>query len=96
LGGEEFAVLLPSTNLGQAITLAERLRERVMRIDLSRWLGERRLTVSIGVATSVPTRDSISVMLRRADAALYAAKDAGRNCVRTQAGPEEQVAPRVA
>jgi diguanylate cyclase (GGDEF)-like protein len=68
----------------------------VMRIDLSRWLGERRLTISIGVATSVPTRDTISVMLRRADAALYAAKDAGRNCVRTQASPEEQIAPRVA
>jgi diguanylate cyclase (GGDEF)-like protein len=96
LGGEEFAVVLPDTRLGQAITIAERLRERVMRIDLSRWLGERRLTISIGVATSVPTRDTISVMLRRADAALYAAKDAGRNCVRTQASPEEQIAPRVA
>ena len=96
LGGEEFAAVLPATDLEQAITIAERLRERVMRIDLSRWLGERRLTISIGVATSVPTRDTISVMLRRADAALYAAKDAGRNCVRTQASPEEQIAPRVA
>lgn len=96
LGGEEFAVVLPATNLDQAIAIAERLRERVMRIDLSRWLGERRITVSIGIATSVPTRDSISVMLRRADAALYAAKDAGRNCVRTHAAAEEQIAPRVA
>jgi diguanylate cyclase (GGDEF)-like protein len=96
LGGEEFAVVLPATDLDQAITVAERLRERVMRIDLSRWLGERRLTVSIGVATSVPTVDSISVMLHRADAALYAAKDAGRNCVRTHATVEEQVTPRVA
>jgi PleD family two-component response regulator len=57
--------------------------------------------VSIGVATSVPMRDSISIMLRRADAALYAAKDAGRNCVRTQlspeqASPEDQATPRVA
>jgi len=46
-------------------------------------------------------RDSISIMLRRADAALYAAKDAGRNCVRTQlspeqASPEDQATPRVA
>jgi diguanylate cyclase (GGDEF)-like protein len=96
LGGEEFAVVLPATNLGQAITIAERLRERVMRIDLSRWLGERRITISIGVATSVPTRDSVSVMLRRADAALYAAKDAGRNCVRTHAGAGDQITPRVA
>lgn len=96
LGGEEFAAVLPATDLEQAITIAERLRERVMRIDLSRWLGDRRITVSIGVATSVPTRDSISVMLRRADAALYAAKDAGRNCVRTHAAAEEQSTPRVA
>jgi diguanylate cyclase (GGDEF)-like protein len=96
LGGEEFAVLLPGTDLGQAITIAERLRERVMRIDLSRWLGDRRLTVSIGIATSVPTRDSISVILRRADAALYAAKDAGRNCVRTHASAEDKFSPRVA
>ena len=101
LGGEEFAVVLPATGLDQAMALAERLRERVLRIDLSRWLGERRITVSIGVATSVPMRDSISIMLRRADAALYAAKDAGRNCVRTQlspeqASPEDQATPRVA
>jgi diguanylate cyclase (GGDEF)-like protein len=96
LGGEEFAAVLPATGLEQAITIAERLRERVMRIDLSRWLGDRRITVSIGVATSVPTRDTISVMLRRADAALYAAKDAGRNCVRTHAAAGEQITPRVA
>jgi diguanylate cyclase (GGDEF)-like protein len=96
LGGEEFAAVLPATGLEQAITIAERLRERVMRIDLSRWLGDRRITVSIGVATSVPTHDSISVMLRRADGALYAAKDAGRNCVRTHVADEEQVTPRVA
>jgi PleD family two-component response regulator len=35
-------------------------------------------------------------MLRRADAALYAAKDAGRNCVRSQVSPEDQATPRVA
>ena len=63
---------------------------------VSIWLGDRRITISIGVATSVPTHDSISVMLRRADGALYAAKDAGRNCVRTHATDEEQVTPRVA
>jgi len=51
-------------------------------IDLARWLGERRITVSIGVTTSTGA-DTVSAMLRRADAALYAAKHAGRNCVRT-------------
>jgi len=96
LGGEEFAVVLPATDVERASESAERLRERVMRLDLSRWLGERRITVSIGVASSVPGRDTISSMLRRADAALYAAKDDGRNCVRCDAAAILEAASRVA
>ena len=98
LGGEEFAAVLPATRLEQARSLAERLRERVLRLDLSSWLGDRRVTVSIGIATSAPGRDSITSMLRRADSALYSAKDAGRNCVRSLSMEEEeqQFAPRVA
>ncbi|HEX4377326.1 MAG TPA: diguanylate cyclase [Steroidobacteraceae bacterium] len=89
LGGEEFAAVLPNTGSKDAFVLAEDLRERVFRLDMSRWLGERRLTVSVGVATSVP-QDSISSMLRRADSALYAAKDAGRNCVRSKPADEDR------
>jgi diguanylate cyclase (GGDEF)-like protein len=98
LGGEEFAAVLPATRMEQAGSIAEDLRERVLRLDLSRWLGDRRVTVSIGVATSQPGRDSVSSMLRRADSALYAAKDAGRNCVRCRSHDEEdtRVTPRVA
>jgi len=82
LGGEEFVVVLPNTTLHEAALIADQIRAQVPSIDLSRWLGERRITVSIGVTTSVP-EDTVSTMLRRADAALYAAKHAGRNCVRT-------------
>jgi diguanylate cyclase (GGDEF)-like protein len=98
LGGEEFAAVFPATGLEQARVLAEGLRERVLRLDMSRWLGDRRITVSIGIATSLPGRDSISSMLRRADSALYSAKDAGRNCVRSLSPEEEEqkFAPRVA
>jgi diguanylate cyclase (GGDEF)-like protein len=97
LGGEEFAAILPDTAIAEACAIAERLRERVMRIDLSRWLGDRRMTVSIGIAVSVPIRDTTSSMLRRADAALYAAKDAGRNCVRCEAAAAlPEITPRVA
>lgn len=99
LGGEEFAAVLPATDLQRARATAESLRERVMLMDLSRWLGDRHLTVSIGIATSIPARDTIGSMLRRADAALYAAKDAGRNCVRCEAATSEaapELAPRVA
>jgi diguanylate cyclase (GGDEF)-like protein len=98
LGGEEFAAVLPHTNTEAARSIAELLRERVLRLDLSRWLGDRRVTVSIGIATSHPGRDSVTSMLRRADGALYAAKDAGRNCVRARSSEEEErdIAPRVA
>lgn len=81
LGGEEFVVVLPNTDMHAARVIAEQIRSQVPSIDLSPWLGERRITVSIGIATST-AGDTVSTMLRRADAALYAAKGAGRNCVR--------------
>ena len=82
LGGEEFVVVLPGTSLQDAYRIADAIRAQVPSIDLERWLGKRRITVSIGVTTS-GVADTISAVLRRADAALYAAKHAGRNCVRT-------------
>jgi diguanylate cyclase (GGDEF)-like protein len=82
LGGEEFVVALPNTGLHDAHLIADQIRAQMPLIDLARWLGERRITVSIGVTTSTRA-DTLSAMLRRADAALYAAKHAGRNCVRT-------------
>ncbi len=90
LGGEEFVVVLPDTDLYQAQLIAEQIRIEVPSIDLSRWLGGRRITVSIGVATST-VEDTVSTMLRRADAALYTAKHAGRNCVRTDVAVEAEV-----
>jgi diguanylate cyclase (GGDEF)-like protein len=82
LGGEEFVVVLPTTELHDAHLIAERLRAQVPSVDLSSWLGDQRITVSIGVATS-SAGDTVSTLLRRADAALYTAKRAGRNCVRS-------------
>jgi diguanylate cyclase (GGDEF)-like protein len=82
LGGEEFLAVLPATSLQDACRIADLTRAQVPSIDLARWLGERRITVSIGVTTSSGA-DTVSAILRRADSALYAAKHAGRNCVRT-------------
>jgi diguanylate cyclase (GGDEF)-like protein len=82
LGGEEFVAVLPGTSLQDAYRIADLIRAQVPSIDLERWLGARRITVSIGVTTS-SVADTVSSVLRRADAALYAAKHAGRNCVRT-------------
>jgi diguanylate cyclase (GGDEF)-like protein len=84
LGGEEFIAVLPATSLDDACRIADATRERIPSIDLQHCLGERRITVSIGVTTSSHP-DSVSAILRRADSALYAAKNAGRNCVRTHA-----------
>lgn len=85
LGGEEFLVVLPETDLESARQAAERIRERVSQIDTGRWFGtQQRLTVSLGVTASRPAGDTESSMLRRADAALYAAKERGRNRVATE------------
>jgi diguanylate cyclase (GGDEF)-like protein len=88
LGGEEFLIALPGTGLHAARAMAETFCEMIEAIDTARWFGDRRrITCSIGVAVSVPGRDTPSTMLQRADAALYSAKRGGRNCVRTEPAP---------
>lgn len=84
LGGEEFLIVLPDTKLDGALPAAERLREQIMAIDTTHWFpARRRITASIGVAVSGGGLQTSSDMLMRADGALYAAKRAGRNCVRS-------------
>ncbi len=80
-GGEEFVVLLPDTDRDGAVVVAEKLREEVGAIAHPGV--ERSVTVSIGVATFPADGDSPETLLHSADLALYAAKHAGRNCVRT-------------
>jgi diguanylate cyclase (GGDEF)-like protein len=80
-GGEEFVVVLPGTSVSEARLLADRLRERVEALPL-RWQ-ERSitLTISVGVAQWQGDGDQVSELLARADAALYRAKQSGRNRV---------------
>jgi diguanylate cyclase (GGDEF)-like protein len=78
-GGEEFVVLLPGTGLEQAQAVAERLRERVEAVPLMWQHAPLKLTVSIGIAAWRGPADALESLLARADAALYAAKRAGRN-----------------
>jgi diguanylate cyclase (GGDEF)-like protein len=96
LGGEEFVVILPDSDAEAAQRLAEHCRESITTIDTRRWLADRRLTVSIGLTLSKLADDTPSHMLQRADAALYEAKRAGRNCVKTQVPPAETTAPQAA
>jgi len=81
IGGEEFAVILPGASLDQAAQIAERMRDTIAATPLITAVGELRFTVSIGVAAMRSLSDSIPALLERADAALYQAKDGGRNAV---------------
>lgn len=88
-GGEEFVLLIPETNKAQVMALVERLRERV---EAHPFLGAESqpggaLTISLGVAGYPDdSRDRLE-LLERADAALYAAKRAGRNRVVSWSDP---------
>ena len=73
-GGEEFLLILPSTSLADAFTVAERVRLAVMRTELP-----FPLTVSIGLAAGDARRDTPEQVFERADQALYRAKARGRN-----------------
>jgi diguanylate cyclase (GGDEF)-like protein len=75
IGGEEFTILLPDTKIDQAIVLAERVRTSIERHDFT---DVKTVTISLGVSEFKPgnTPDD---MLKRADAAMYKAKNTGRN-----------------
>ncbi len=84
-GGEEFVVVLPGTDLAQAVKVAEKLRELCAGSVLRTESGELRYTASFGVAALDPSPGpngaAAEVLLRQADAALYRSKREGRNRV---------------
>lgn len=85
-GGEEFAILLPATPMVTAQAVAERLR-RAVEIEVMQVAGlEKAVTVSIGIATAEAGLTPVEQLIEQADAAMYAAKRAGRNCVRVAEG----------
>jgi diguanylate cyclase (GGDEF)-like protein len=81
IGGEEFAVLLPETDLQGARDLAEQFRSAVAAAEFSPGGIAQRITVSIGVAQANAERADRSRLMKAADAALYRAKESGRNRV---------------
>ncbi|NUS72786.1 MAG: GGDEF domain-containing protein [Corynebacteriales bacterium] len=80
VGGEEFAVILPATELDDGIRVAERLRISVSELDVTHIAPELTVTISAGVALAQPGADAVS-LTAAADAALYEAKKTGRNRV---------------
>ncbi len=79
LGGEEFAILLVGTGLDGAEEFAEHLRQETAAMRVTSEAETLLVTVSIGISTLHPDDASPDAVLHRADAALYRAKEAGRN-----------------
>jgi diguanylate cyclase (GGDEF)-like protein len=85
-GGEEFAILLPHTDMDSALQITERLRAKLAEITVAANHGTGpevplQVTVSIGVATLQTSRRDLTELIAAADAALYRAKAQGRNQV---------------
>jgi len=88
LGGDEFLVLCPATDLDGGMRVAEQLLERVAALSVKAGRGCWRGSVSIGLAVRDPAGGSHEALLKAADEALYEAKAAGRGCFRS--GGREQ------
>lgn len=82
-GGEEFVLFLPGTTLAQALLLAERIRAGIRALRVETRAGPQRITASLGVFAAA-AGFALEAALERADAALYAAKRAGRDRVVAQ------------
>jgi len=82
-GGEEFGVILPDTGLIDAGKVAERMRMKVESLNIDHPESDlKKVTISMGVYAVVAThKDQSEEILKKADDALYKAKQSGRNCV---------------
>ncbi|HYO99808.1 MAG TPA: diguanylate cyclase [Pyrinomonadaceae bacterium] len=94
-GGEEFSILLPQTNITEALVIAERIRTRVEKSSYPH--GESQphgaVTVSIGVSAFGPKLETPASIIGAADHALYVAKSRGKNCVVSYVPPANSITP---
>ena len=81
IGGEEFAALLPATDLNGAVIVAERLRQAIEESCLQTDKGAIHFSISVGVAQATESLKNIGGLLKATDGALYRAKGNGRNRV---------------
>lgn len=80
-GGEEFLIVLPGTNRTAAVVIAERVRSAIQELTIVYHQQKISISISAGVATLSPADSSMDLLIKRADKALYEAKDKGRNQV---------------
>ena len=84
-GGEEFAIVMPETNLEGAMKFAEKLQSKIQHLQIKNPDSaiSQHLTVSIGVASAIPQDERYTNLIASSDEALYKAKKHGRNVIRT-------------
>ena len=90
LGGDEFGVILAGTDLKEASLIAEDVRQAIGKKPLSLGGEQHVITMSIGISEA-QVDNTAAELIRRADSALYAAKEAGRNCCYRESSPEPAV-----
>jgi diguanylate cyclase (GGDEF)-like protein len=73
-------IILPVTELQGAVELAERLCEQIRNLEIDTTSGPIKITISIGVTVYQPDDKTDTSILKRADDALYRAKELGRDC----------------
>ncbi|MFW5921118.1 MAG: diguanylate cyclase [Polyangiales bacterium] len=93
-GGEEFGLALPATDAAGASVVAERIRAAIASLEVAFEGHTLRVTASIGAAEAAPGEVDPLAVLRRADSALYRAKDEGRNRACAAAAPRHAEATR--
>jgi diguanylate cyclase (GGDEF)-like protein/PAS domain S-box-containing protein len=94
LGGDEFGVLMERCSLEQATRVAEALRQALEGFQFA-WEGKHfSIAASIGLVPIAEIGQSVSEVLRAADSACYAAKDAGRNCIHVYHEGDKALAKR--
>ncbi len=86
IGGDEFAVCMPSITAEDALATIECLRRSLAAAPFDTQAGPVRVTVSAGIAVARPGERDVSVLMQRADRAMYAAKHAGRDRVVSETG----------
>ena len=77
-GGEEFVMMIPEADQEAAFALSERLRHQISRIEFE---DLPQITISLGIATYPFDGSTLEDLIKKADAAMYSAKQAGRNKV---------------
>jgi len=83
LGGDEFLIICPNTDQDSGVRIAERTRQMVSKLRVPTGEGFWNGSISVGVAAKSAEMNHYEDLIKRADTAVYAAKQAGRNCVRT-------------